>query len=421
MRQIYKNARLYRDGRLELMDLEVNQGRIVRIEPGLQGENSDQVFPISNYIIIPGFTDVHVHLREPGFFYKESIQTGTRSAARGGYTDVCCMPNLDPPPDNPEHLAQLQSIIDKTACVHVFPYATLTVGRKGRGVPADYKTLTGAIAFSDDGTGIQDEALMEQCMLGVKAVGGIICAHCEDETLLDGGYIHEGEYAKAHGHKGISSESEYAQIERDLALAKKTGCRYHVCHISTKQSVDLIRRAKAEGVDVTCETAPHYLTMCDADLQEHGRFKMNPPIRSEEDKQALIEGLKDGTIDMIATDHAPHSAEEKDKGLAGSAMGIVGLETAFGVLNTHLVETGILTMEQLLYKMCDAPRKRFSIPGGLAVGNSADFAVLDIEKIYTIDANTFLSKGRSTPFDGWRVRGQCVKTVIGGRSVYDAL
>ena len=365
------------------------------------------------YVILPGLCDVHVHFRQPGFSYKETIATGTRAAARGGYTAVCTMPNLDPVPDSAAHLAEQLAIIQKDACIRVLPYGAVTVGEKGKELAAMEETAANVVAFSDDGKGVQSEQMMRAAMEKAKKLGKIIAAHCEDESLLFGGYIHDGAYAAAHGHKGISSESESAQIERDLYLAKETGCAYHVCHISAKESVALIRKAKAEGVNVTCETAPHYLTLCEDDLEEDGRFKMNPPLRGKADQIALIEGILDGTIDMIATDHAPHSAEEKSKGLAGSLMGVVGLETAFPILYTNLVRDGILPFSKLVALMSDNPRKRFAIP------IDREFAVFEISEPYDIDPENFLSLGRATPFAGARVYGKNVLTVFEGRTVYE--
>ncbi len=367
----------------------------------------------SQYVTLPGFCDVHVHFREPGFCYKEDLGSGTLAAARGGYTAVCTMPNLNPVPDSGAHLqVQLEAIREK-ACVRVYPYGAITVGEKGREL-AGLEELAGAVvAFSDDGRGVQSEELMRQAMLRAKELGKLIVAHCEVNDLLEGGYIHKGAYAAAHGHRGICSRSEWGQIERDLRLAEETGCGYHVCHISTRESVALIRQAKARGGDVTCETAPHYLVLDESDLQEDGRFKMNPPLRAPEDRQALLEGLLDGTIDMIATDHAPHSAEEKARGLEKSAFGIVGLETAFPVLYTRLVRTGVLSMETLLDKLVYAPRRRFGIP--LEEG---DCSLWDLNAEYEIDPGQFLSKGRATPFAGWKVFGRCVETRCGGKVVW---
>ena len=366
------------------------------------------------YIIVPGLCDVHVHFREPGFSYKETIASGSAAAAHGGYTAVCTMPNLDPVPDSAEHLQVQLDAIKRGAAIKVLPYGAITVGEKGERL-ADMEAISDKVcAFSDDGKGVQNDEMMREAMTAAKRLGKIIAAHCEDNSLLFGGYIHDGEYAKAHGHRGISSASEYKQIERDLRLAEETGCAYHVCHISTKESVELIRQAKARGVDVTCETAPHYLVLCDEDMQEDGRFKMNPPLRSREDKKALIEGIKDGTIDMIATDHAPHSAEEKGRGLEKSLMGVVGLETAFPVLYTELVMKNIITLDRLVELMSFKPKERFGID------TNNDFAVFDISEAYKIDPEDFLSMGRATPFAGREVFGRCLLTVHNGKVVYKA-
>lgn len=369
---------------------------------------------VENYIIVPGLCDVHVHFREPGFSYKETIASGSAAAAHGGYTAVCTMPNLSPVPDCAEHLKAQLDAIDKSAVIEVIPYGAITVGEKGEELSDMESMADNVCAFSDDGRGVQNDGMMREAMAKAKRLGKIIAAHCEDNSLLFGGYIHDGEYAKAHGHRGISSESEYRQIERDLRLAEETGCAYHVCHISTKESVELIRQAKARGVDVTSETAPHYLVLCDEDMREDGRFKMNPPLRSREDKQALIEGIKDGTIDMIATDHAPHSAEEKGRGLEKSLMGVVGLETAFPVLYTELVKKNIITLERLVELMSFKPKERFEIDTG------CDFAVFGIDEPYKTDPNEFLSMGRATPFAGREVFGRCLLTVHGGKAVYKA-
>ena len=366
------------------------------------------------YIIVPGLCDVHVHFREPGFSYKETIASGSAAAAHGGYTAVCTMPNLDPVPDSAEHLQVQLDAIKRGAAIKVLPYGAITVGEKGEKL-ADMEAMSDKVcAFSDDGKGVQNDEMMREAMTAAKRLGKIIAAHCEDNALLFGGYIHDGEYARMHGHRGISSASEYKQIERDLRLAEETGCAYHVCHISTKESVELIRQAKARGVDVTCETAPHYLVLCDEDMQEDGRFKMNPPLRSREDKKALIEGIKDGTIDMIATDHAPHSAEEKGRGLEKSLMGVVGLETAFPVLYTELVMKNIITLDRLVELMSFKPKERFGID------TNNDFAVFDISEAYKIDPENFLSMGRATPFAGREVFGRCLLTVHNGKVVYKA-
>ena len=369
-------------------------------------------FDAPEYVVFPGFCDVHVHFREPGFSYKETMETGSKASARGGYTAVCTMPNLNPVPDCVAHLEKQLELIRNNAVIHVYPYGSITVGQQGEQL-AELKALApDVIAFSDDGKGIQSEEMMRQAMLLAKKLDKIIVAHCEVNDLLNGGYIHDGEYARLHGHTGICSASEYEQIDRDLRLAEETGCKYHVCHISTKESVELIRSAKARGVDVTCETAPHYLVMNDMDLQEDGRFRMNPPIRSEADRLALVQGICDGTIDMIATDHAPHSAEEKSKGLPGSAFGIVGIETAFPVMYTYLVKPGVITLEHLIKLLADNPRKRFDIPLG------TDFTVWKLDEEVKIDPREFLSMGKATPFAGWTVFGQCQMTVCDGKVVY---
>ena len=417
MKVLLKGASVYSEKGFIRKDIAVDGGCIRKLQESIP---SDTVFHLNDLIILPGFADVHVHLREPGFSFKETISTGTRAAARGGYTAVCAMPNLNPPPDTIEHLQAQQEIIDRDAVVHVYPYACITKGQKGGGELADLDALAeGAVAFSDDGKGVQAEELMRQAMLRAKRLGKMIVAHCEDEALLNGGYIHDGWYAKKHGHKGICSKSEWGQVQRDLELCREVGCRYHVCHVSTKESVALIRQAKAEGVPVSCETAPHYLLLCEDDLQENGRFKMNPPLRSREDREALIEGILDGTIDCIATDHAPHSAEEKSRGLAGSAMGIVGLETAFPALYTGLVKKSILSLEKLIELLSAAPRRVFGLPGGrIEPGAAADLCVWDLGADYEINPEEFCSKGRSTPFEGMRVFGENRLTMIDGRVVW---
>lgn len=398
---ILNNAFVYRNGRMEQQNYELKVGGV--------GFLSD----FNKLCIFPAFCDVHVHFREPGFSYKETIRTGSLAAARGGYTDVCTMPNLNPVPDSVENIKEQIKIIERDAAVRVHPYAAITVGEKGE-MLTDMKALSPyCIAFSDDGKGVQSEDMMREAMIKAKALGKIIAAHCEDNSLLCGGYIHKGEYARLHGHKGICAESEWKPIERDLRLAKETGCKYHVCHISCKESVELIRKAKAEGVDVTCETAPHYLIFNDMDLKESGNFKMNPPIRSEEDRQALIEGIRDGTIDMIATDHAPHGSEEKSRGLENSLMGIVGLETAFPVMYTYLVKKGIITLERLIELMAINPRRRFGLQ------STDDICVYNLQSEYIIDPCEFKSKGKSTPFDGMTVSGKNLLTICGGKAVWN--
>lgn len=391
-----KNAMVYMNKQFVLQDFSFPQGVTIS--------------NFKNLVVLPAFCDVHVHLREPGFSYKETIFAGSRASAHGGYTDVLTMPNLNPVPDNVENLEKQLEIIKRDAVINVHPYASITVGQKGEQL-TDFKSLAHAIAFSDDGRGVQSEDMMRDAMINAKALGKMIVAHCEDNSLLFGGYIHDGEYARLHNHKGICSKSEWGPIERDLKLAKETGCKYHVCHISTKESVDLIRKAKADGVDVTCETAPHYLVFNDMDLQEEGRFKMNPPIRSEADRLALIEGIKDGTIDMIATDHAPHSAEEKSKGLEKSAFGVVGIETAFPVMYTHLVKTGIITLEKLVEIMAINPRERFGL-------KQSGITVWDLDKEITVKPESFLSLGKATPFENMKLFGECLLTEFNGKVVY---
>ena len=410
MNTVFKDASIYENGKMVTRNA-VFDGKTLCVETGATSGGA-AVYELNKVIILPGFCDVHVHFREPGFSYKETMGSGRAAAAHGGYTAVCTMPNLNPTPDTPEHLKMQTDLIEQTDGIAVYPYGTITMGELGREHAEMEAMAENVIGFSDDGRGVQNDDMMREAMLRAKKLGKIIAAHCEDNSLLFGGYIHAGEYAKAHGHKGICSESEWKQIERDLKLVEETGCKYHVCHISTKESVALIRDAKARGLDVTCETGPHYLVLDDSDLKEDGRFKMNPPLRSKEDREALIAGILDGTIDMIATDHAPHSADEKSRGLAKSAMGIVGLETAFPVLYTKLVKTGILPLEKLVYLMSEAPRKRFGITSDVG------FSVWDVENAYEIDPEAFLSMGRATPFAGDTVYGKCLMTIYGGKTVW---
>ena len=386
-------------------------------ENAISSSMAEVLAPVASneYAVFPGFCDVHVHFREPGFSYKETITSGSRASARGGYTAVCTMPNLNPVPDSVDNLNIQLKMIEDQACIHVYPYGAITVGEKGE-VLADLEGMApNVIGFSDDGRGVQSDDMMHQAMTRAKALGKMIVAHCEVNELLRGGYIHDGEYARIHGHRGICSESEWVQIERDLKLVEEIGCKYHVCHISTKESVDVIRKAKARGVDVTCETGPHYLVLTEMDLQEDGRFKMNPPLRSEEDRKALVEGIVDGTIDMIATDHAPHSAEEKGRGLEKSAFGIVGIETAFQTMYTHMVKPGIISLEKLIDLMAIAPRKRFDIPMG------DDYTVWDLNALETVDPEQFLSMGKATPFAGHKLYGKCLLTVCDGKIVYQSV
>ena len=419
MRYLLQNAQLLSSGGVfRAADVLLSGGRIVSIGDRISCHADAVSIDLHKAVLFPGFVDVHVHLREPGFSYKETIRTGTLAAAHGGFAHVAAMPNLDPVPDCAAALAVQRAIIEKDALVHVHPYGAISVGEKGERL-ADLDGLApGVIAFSDDGRGVQSESLMREAMMQCRRLGKILAAHCEDNSHLHGGYIHDGAYARAHGHRGICSESEWGPIARDLRLAEETGCAYHVCHVSTKESVALIRAAKRRGVDVTCETAPHYLTFTDEDLQEDGRFKMNPPLRAREDRDALIEGLLDGTIDMLVTDHAPHSREEKARGLEKSAMGVVGLETSFTASYTALVQTGILPLEKLVDLMHGAPMRRFGCGTELAEGQPADLTAFDLTKTYTVDPETFLTMGRATPFAGCALTGVCKLTMIGGEPVW---
>lgn len=416
MKILLKNGRVFTEKGFEKRDIFVVEDRLSFSDSSIYEETID----CDSLFLIPGFADVHVHFREPGFFYKETMKAGTQAAARGGYTAVCTMPNLRPAPSDMEALEKQLSIIRRDAVVKVYPYGTITREQNGRSELSDMEAMKEAvIAYSDDGKGVQTAGRMEEAMKKARELGKIIVAHCEDESLLEGGYIHKGAYAASHGHRGICSESEWKQVERDLGLCKKTGARYHVCHVSTKETVELIRQAKKDGLPVTCETAPHYLVLCEDDLREDGRFKMNPPLRSAADRDALIAAVQDGTIDMIATDHAPHSEEEKSRGLAESAFGIVGLETAFPVLYTFLVKKGVLSLETLIERMAIAPRRVFGMEGGyLREGQVADLAVLDLAARFAIDPRRFLSKGRSTPFAGMEVWGETALTLVNGKIVY---
>ena len=417
MKYILKNCNIYRQSHFSKGDLFLKDGIVV------SSSDSDmsgaEVIDCGGSFLFPGLADVHVHLREPGFLYKETIKTGTSAAARGGYTAVCSMPNLNPCPDSVENIKVQLDAIEKDACINVYPFACITVGEKGEEM-CDIDALSPlCVGFSDDGRGVQSREMMKSAMIKASKNGKIIAAHCEDNDLLFGGYIHDGEYAKAHGHRGICSESEWKPIARDIELVRETGCAYHVCHISTKESVDIIRKAKAQGVNITCETGPHYLVLDGTNLQEDGRFKMNPPLRSPEDREALLAGILDGTIDMIATDHAPHSAEEKSRGLEKSLMGVVGIETAVAVMYTNFVKPGIITFEKLVELMHTNPRKRFGLPmGGTEIGDVADFTVFDFSEKYKVNPDEFLSKGRSTPFEGDEVYGKCLMTVCDGNIAY---
>ena len=419
MKLILKGGNVYRNGTLCPLDIMIEGSSITEIAENIDGNGADEVIDIRGLAVFPGFSDVHVHLREPGFLTKETIKSGTAAAARGGYTNVCSMPNLNPCPDTLEHLRVQLDAIEKDAVINVIPYGTITMGEKGDVLAAMEETAPYVAAFSDDGKGVQTDEMMREAMIRAKKLGKLIAAHCEDNSLLFGGYIHDGEYARLHGHRGICSESEWGQVKRDLELVRETGVSYHVCHISTKETVELIRNAKKEGLDVTCETGPHYLTMTDMDLEEDGRFKMNPPIRSAEDRDALLEGLLDGTIDMIATDHAPHTAEEKGRGLEKSLMGVVGIETAFPVVYTDLVKTGKAPLSVIIERMAEAPAKRFGLEGGkIEVGGKANLCVFDLENEYIINSQEFLSMGKATPFEGKKVFGRAKLTIIGGKKVW---
>lgn len=418
VKTVIRGASVWHNGIFEPKDVLVEGGRIAAIADFVEADSGTVVAHADGKYLLPGLVDVHVHMRQPGFDYKETVECATKAAARGGFTTVCAMPNLNPAPDSIEHLAEEEAIIARDARIRVLPYATITTGRRGERT-VDYAALKPRVAgFSDDGCGVQSEEVMERAMRGIAAAGGILAAHCEVEKLAAGGHVNECGYAAAHNLKGIPAESEWREVERDITLAAKTGCRLHICHISTARSAELVREAKAKGIEVTCETAPHYLVLCDEDLRDEGRFKMNPPLRSREDMEALRSALADGTIDMIATDHAPHAAEEKSSGLAGSAMGVVGLETALPVIYTNMVGGGVITLGRMVELMSDAPRKVFGLGGGIAVGEKADLTVVDFQSEFNIDSADFASKGRSTPFDGMRVRGEVLLTMVDGKTVY---
>lgn len=417
MKYAIVGASVFEDNSFKKKNIFVDNGVVSEISERA-AENDGSLFEFENCYIFPGFVDVHTHLREPGFSYKETVESGTKASARGGFTAVCSMPNLNPVPDSVENLKLQLDIINRDACISVYPFGSITCGENGE-ILSDMEGMAGnVIGYSDDGKGVQSAEMMKSAMEKAKKLGKIISAHCEENSLLNGGYIHDGEYAKQNGHKGICSESEWRPIERDIELVRETGVSYHVCHISTKESVDIIRRAKADGVNITCETGPHYLTLCDMDIKDEGRFKMNPPLRGIEDKNALIEGMIDGTIDMIATDHAPHSAEEKSKGLSGSLMGVVGIETSFPVMYTEFVKTGKISLSKLVELMSINPSKRFGIKTGIKVGEKADFTIFDLNEKYEINPDEFLSKGKATPFAGKEVYGRCKLTVADGNIAY---
>ncbi len=418
MNYLLKNANVFLNNSFFKRDVLIENGKIADIGVTVYNRPCIEVFDFSNKYIFPGFVDVHVHLREPGFIFKETIETGTKAAARGGYTTICSMPNLNPVPDCIENLKIQLDKIKETAKISVRPFASITVNEMGTKL-SDFKSLAPYVTgFSDDGKGVQSEQIMLEAMVTAKELGKIISAHCEVNDLLHGGCINDCQFSKQNNIPGICSESEWKQIERDIVLAKQTGCKYHVCHISTKESVDLIRKAKADGVDITCETAPHYLVLDDTMLKDDGRYKMNPPLRSPKDRKALIEGLRDNTIDMIATDHAPHTAEEKSKGLIGSLMGIVGIETSFAIMYTYLVKPGIITLEKLCELMSVNPSKRFDFDYGIEIGKVANLTVFDVSEKYTVNTDDFLSKGKCTPFDRTTVYGKCLMTISEGKIVW---
>jgi dihydroorotase len=446
MKTLLKNGNILTSKGFVIADIIIENSTAKLSEKDSSFLSFDEIIDCTNLYITPGFTDVHVHFREPGFFYKESIQTGSLSAARGGYVNVCTMPNLNPVPSNLDTLKIQLELIKETSCINIIPYGTITRKGNGKSELSDMDDLADfTIAYTDDGKGVQTQELMLEAMEKARNLDKIIVAHCEDETLLKGGYIHDGNYAKLNNHRGICSESEWIQVKRDVELAQKLGTKYHVCHVSTKESVDIIRNAKKNGVDVTCETAPHYLILTDKDLKEDGRFKMNPPLRDESDREELIRGIQDGTIDMIATDHAPHSLEEKSKGLEKSAFGIVGLEIAFSLMYTHLVEKDLISLEKLLELMCINPMKRFEIDKYISIQRqlfqndfnfknkyipqrdedyyihdnmNANINIIDLKKEYTVDTSEFLSKGKATPFEGEKLRGKIVRTILNGKTIW---
>lgn len=416
---LIKGAKVWTNGTFQVCDVRISEGVLLALQPSIEPEEGERVVLAEGKVLLPGLVDMHVHLREPGYGYKETIATGTAAAAKGGFTTVCTMPNLNPAPDSLENLEEQLRLIREEAVIEVLPYATITRQRKG-GELIDYKALAPYVAgFSDDGTGVQSHEVMAEAMAAIAKSGKLLAAHCEVESLLRGGYIHDGEWCKAHGHKGICSESEWREVERDIMLAEQTGCPLHICHISTKESVELIRKAKARGVRVSCETAPHYLILCDEDMREEGRFKMNPPLRSRADMEALRRGLADGTIDVVATDHAPHSAEEKSRGLAGSAMGVVGIETSLAAIYTFMVGGGVISLERMVEVMSLRARQLLGLAGGLVVGERVDATLVDFRSEYNVDTTTFLSKGRSTPFEGMRLRGEVDMTISSGQIVYE--
>lgn len=417
---VIKNGQVWLDGGFRQVDIRVSEGKIESIADGIVPSAEEDVIDAEGASVIPGLVDVHVHLREPGYSYKETIADGSLAAAHGGFTTVCPMPNLNPAPDTPEHLQQELDLIDRDACIEVLPYATITKLRMGNEL-VDYAAMADKVAgFSDDGTGVQDAGVMREAMAGIAKTGKVLAAHCEVNELLRGGYIHDGAYAKEHGHRGICSESEWREVERDIELARATGCRLHICHVSTKESVELVRRAKAEGLPVTCETGAHYLAFCEEDLQEDGRFKMNPPLRGREDKEALLRGVADGTIDCIASDHAPHSADEKSRGLEKSAMGVTGIELSLPAVYTYAVMPGHMTFARMIELMAYSPRRIFGIEGDIEIGVRADLAVVDFNEEFEVVPEMFLSKGKSTPFLHNKLKGKVMYTIANGKIAYDS-
>jgi len=419
MRRVFINAKILVDNHFVEGAIIVDNGYIVAIGGDVDMLSTEEVVDVRGRYITLGLVDVHVHLREPGFEYKETIESGTTAAARGGYTTICSMPNLTPAPDGVAGVGVQLERIEKYAKIRVIPYGCITKGQKGCGELVDFESIKGSVVgFSDDGRGVQSDELMDEAMRRIAKTGRAVVAHCEIDDLLRGGYIHDGEYCKANGHRGICSQSEWGQVKRDIELAEKNGCQYHVCHVSTKESVELVRQAKSRGARVSCETAPHYLLLCDEDLKDEGRFKMNPPLRSSDDRAALIEGIIDGTIEVIATDHAPHLEQEKSRGLENSAMGVVGIETAFGLLYKHLVKSEVITLNRLIELMSYNPRRLFNIGGEMKSGAVADFTIFDLDSEYIVDPKEFVSKGGSTPFEGWSAQGYAVMTIVGGEIVY---
>lgn len=416
---VLQNGRVFLDGGFRKADLLIRRGILCAVAEDIEPSDGAEIIQLSDRYILPGLADIHVHLREPGFSYKETIATGTAAAAKGGFTLLCAMPNLNPVPDSSAHLKAEQDIIDRDARVKVIPYAAITLEQQGAEL-ADLEALAGdCAAFSDDGRGVQDAERMREAMKEARRLGKVIAAHCEDGRLIPAGAcVHDGAYARSRNLPGIPSASEYEPVRRDIALVEETGCRYHVCHVSCAESVEAIREAKQKGLSVSGETAPHYLAFSDEDLQDEGRFKMNPPLRSAEDRAALIRGICDGTLEIIATDHAPHTAEEKALGLRGSAMGVAGLETSFAAVNTYLCRAGHIGLERLVELMSLNPRKLLGLPSEIRIGQPADLTVADLERKIIVNPETFVSKGRATPFAGCALYGDILLTIYDGTIVY---